>query len=528
MPKPTAAGDFIAELLREQASLSAVEQFSEWHSLLGAPAAQRNYSRLLPATAPGPGQQYGFDVNLDRCTGCKACVAACHSLNGLDDEEAWRDVGLLVGSSRTSPFQQTVTTACHHCVEPACLEGCPVLAYDKDPLTGIVRHLDDQCIGCSYCIMKCPYEVPKFSKKLGIVRKCDLCSNRLAVGEAPACAQACPNEAIKITLVDQATLRREFEVTPAINTFLPASPDPSYTIPTTRYHSTKPRLTTVKSADEEALRPSDPHWPLVIMLTLSQVSVGLFTLALLVKANLSLIYPGAVIGGVAIASSVLHLGRPAGAWRAFLGLRTSWLSREIILLGNFLGAALAAATLAYFAIGALWVKVAVIAAVANGLAGVFCSAMIYADTRKPLWKAAWTLKRFFGTTFLSGGSGALLLTHLMNHPGEPVAFIIVLVGASLKLSAEKDILGHLYDDDFSPLHKSALLLFSRFGLPARLGKLALITGGVLLPLIAFATRTHSPIPYLLGSALVLVSEFIERSLFFRAVQGIKMPGQPTS
>ena len=53
-----------------------------------------------PATGPGPGQQYGFRVDLDACTGCKACVAACHSLNGLDDGETWRAVGLVVGKKR--------------------------------------------------------------------------------------------------------------------------------------------------------------------------------------------------------------------------------------------------------------------------------------------------------------------------------------------------------------------------------------------------------------------------------------------
>ena len=50
-----------------------------------------------------------------------------------------------------------------------------MLAYEKDAETGIVRHLDDQCIGCQYCVLKCPYDVPKYSKKRGIVRKCDMC-----------------------------------------------------------------------------------------------------------------------------------------------------------------------------------------------------------------------------------------------------------------------------------------------------------------------------------------------------------------
>ena len=54
--------------------------------------------------------------------------------------------------------------------------------------------------------MMCPYEVPQYSSTLGIVRKCDMCSQRLGVGEAPACVQACPNQAIRIAIVDVAAV----------------------------------------------------------------------------------------------------------------------------------------------------------------------------------------------------------------------------------------------------------------------------------------------------------------------------------
>src|SRR4029077_10214877 len=172
------------------AELSAVHAFSLLHEREDESFQDRFYSARMPVILPGPGEQLAFEVDLDRCSGCKSCVTACHALNGLDEDEMWRGVGLLHGRGRDS-FQQTITTACHHCEDPACLNGCPVLAYDKDPLTGIVRHLDDQCIGCQYCVMKCPYDVPKYSASRGIVRKCDMCSSRLAVGEAPACAQAC-------------------------------------------------------------------------------------------------------------------------------------------------------------------------------------------------------------------------------------------------------------------------------------------------------------------------------------------------
>jgi len=189
-------------LLDEQQDLSAVEKFSNWHDADGPPVQARFYSSLIPASPPGPGQQYAFDVDLDRCSGCKACVAACHTLNGLDAHETWRDVGTLVGGTSAAPVIQHVTTACHHCLEPACLNACPVDAYEKDPVTGIVKHLDDQCFGCQYCTLACPYDVPKYHSGKGIVRKCDMCSSRLAVGEAPACVQACPHEAISIRLVE--------------------------------------------------------------------------------------------------------------------------------------------------------------------------------------------------------------------------------------------------------------------------------------------------------------------------------------
>ena len=104
-------------------TLTAVDAFARRHDDGDVPANERWYRDLLPLTAPGPGEQYAFEVDLDTCTGCKSCVVACHSLNGLDDDESWRSVGLLQGGKRVA-FQQTVTTACHHCVEPACLTGC--------------------------------------------------------------------------------------------------------------------------------------------------------------------------------------------------------------------------------------------------------------------------------------------------------------------------------------------------------------------------------------------------------------------
>src|SRR5215204_48695 len=110
----------IDDLLAEQRRLAAVERFARKHDRDDVPAQARYYSDLIPASSPAPGQQYAFAVDLDACTGCKACVSACHSLNGLEEHETWRNVGLIHGGTVEEPYQQTVTTACHHCLEPGC------------------------------------------------------------------------------------------------------------------------------------------------------------------------------------------------------------------------------------------------------------------------------------------------------------------------------------------------------------------------------------------------------------------------
>src|SRR5918995_991256 len=100
-------------LLAEQAELStAVGRFSDWHDTHESrePAQAKHYRGLIPLNKPAHGEQYSFEVSLDQCTGCKACVTACHSLNGLDEDETWRSVGLLQGGAAGEPVQRFVTT----------------------------------------------------------------------------------------------------------------------------------------------------------------------------------------------------------------------------------------------------------------------------------------------------------------------------------------------------------------------------------------------------------------------------------
>ena len=458
----------IDALLDEQQRLTAVEKFTQRHETSDRPQQARYYRELLPAKTPGAGQQYAFEVDLDQCSGCKACVTACHNLNGLDEDETWRSVGLLHGGTSEQPVQQTITTACHHCIDPACLHGCPVNAYEKDAATGIVRHLDDQCIGCQYCLWKCPYQVPQYHARKGIVRKCDLCSNRLVAGEAPACVQACPNKAIRITLIDQEriTLGLTVQIQTA-NPFLPGSPDPGYTLPTTRYKTKNPLPANMTPGDLHDFKPQCAHPSLAIMLVLAQLSVGTFCLDLLLgpvagpsltallRPILSLV--AWAIGLAGISASLFHLGRPWFAWRAFVGLKRSWLSREIVAFGTFM--LLAALYTASNWFGALRFSSRAfeaglgLAVTATGLAGVFCSVMVYHDTRRIFWQAAYTAPKFFGTSLLLAVASALCLIVSVNFrakapPADPALVtavqalcVLLIVSASAKLACASPLVG---------------------------------------------------------------------------------------
>ncbi len=470
------------------------------------------YKHLIPLSKPTEGQQYAFQVELDKCTSCKACVAACHSLNGLEEEEAWRDVGHLHGGEAEPAWQQTVTTACHHCLEPECMHGCPVGAYEKDADTGIVRHLDDQCIGCEYCSLKCPYDVPKYSSRLGIVRKCDMCYQRLEVGEAPACVQACPNEAIKIINVEQEKLRPILEQKRG---FLNGAPLPNITLPTTQYVGREvPK--TAKPADQEKLIPAAKHTPLVLMLTLTQAGVGaLIGAALNVSPTQSII--GSLMFFVGLSCSIIHLGRPLGAWRFFLGLKTSWLSREILAFSVFTLLALLspiALSLVFYDIeGFVNLPVASFFARALypflgwgvtiiGLISVFTSVMIYHDTKRDNWHLKFTIPAFFGTTFAFTG---LLLAQVAPFWSLLLAIPII---ADLILLAPA-----IKEKPWTPaLHRARLMWH-----PLRKITIARFLCGILALVIC-------PFSIYVALPLLIAGEVLSRSLYFRAVHSPKMTG----
>jgi formate dehydrogenase iron-sulfur subunit len=544
------------ELLAEQQSMTAVETFAATSKPGPTSARAELYRALMPAAPPAPGQQYAFQVDLDSCSGCKACVTACHTLNGLDEFETWRDVGLLVGGSRSSPVIQHVTTACHHCLEPACMAACPVNAYEKNSVTGIVTHLDDQCFGCQYCTLACPYEVPKYHPGKGIVRKCDMCSSRLAVGEAPACVQSCPHQAISIHTVDVQQILEEAET----GAFLPGAPDPQITYPSTLFKSKKPFPRNLLPADYYRVGPQHAHLPLVVMLVLTQLSVGAFTVGLILDQVMDdhlvmALRPWQAasalgFGLLALASSVLHLGRPRYAFRAVLGLRHSWLSREIVAFGAFAKLACVYAGAVMLARDPLspaapFVECLGWAVSATGGIAIFCSAMVYVFTQRECWSATRVGVRFILTSAWLGVAVVWLSILLLAVASSSSEFSEVLAQhgamlcqsmmtiAAVKLLWEATIFRHLLFRRMTPLKRSALLMardlsnvtFARFA--------AGVLGGLLMPALLLSgvssvSRGHGLLQFVVNSGMLfaacLAGELLERSLFFTACAAPRMPG----
>jgi formate dehydrogenase iron-sulfur subunit len=143
-----------------------------------------------------------------KCIGCRACQTACNDWNnnppepdpsGLYDAPkeisayTWTVIQLYDGGDEWSFARQ----GCMHCVDPACASACPVHALQKTP-EGPVTYDPKRCIGCRYCMVACPFNVPRFTwdKVLPVVGKCTLCNDRLAMGLGPACAERCPTGAL--------------------------------------------------------------------------------------------------------------------------------------------------------------------------------------------------------------------------------------------------------------------------------------------------------------------------------------------
>ena len=450
--------------------------------------------QLLPRrhrgiTADGPellaldaGEQYRFGFDMNACIGCHSCEVACAEQNGLPDGTTWRRVGEIEGGDHPDTRRFNLSMSCNHCLEPACLEGCPTNAYEKLANGIVIQHADD-CIGCQYCTWNCPYSVPVFQPDRRIVTKCDMCAPRLDAGMAPACVDACPTHAITVEAMNVAAWRDHHEEANA-----PELPPAAITLSTTRI--TLPRNVPGETfaASDWNLRPEHPHWPLVWLTMLSQLAVGVSATAHGTTQRVV----AAVLAGASLVGAMFHLGRPAVAYKALRNLRRSWLSREVALLSLY-------AVLA--AIAAPFAAVAMVAAVA-GAAGVYASARLYIVPGRPAWNTPLTVVRFFATA-------AALGAVVTDHRGLAVAGVATAVSANalnwLRLSRHR-----------TQAHWGSVRLELRWHRPWTVARLLTAAVGA-LTLLAGA-------PLLVAFVVLAISELIGRWLFYVTVVPLNMPG----
>jgi len=175
---------------------------------VGVDAARpgRAEGAVLPAP---PADAVGMLYDTTLCIGCKACVVACQDANDLPRDPTGIDARYdapidlsakaknVIKLYRSGDQQSFVKVQCMHCVDPACASACMLGAFKKREF-GIVTYNVDLCIGCRYCEVACPYNVPKFQWASATPRmvKCELCNHRLAKGLEPACTEVCPRHAV--------------------------------------------------------------------------------------------------------------------------------------------------------------------------------------------------------------------------------------------------------------------------------------------------------------------------------------------
>jgi len=282
----------------------------------------------------------GFTLDLNRCTGCRACELACSTENDLGFGRSWRRIETFNSELDPRAPHHHLSIACNHCENAPCAAACPARAITRDLSTGVVMLNTDRCMGCGYCAWACPFEAPTLDESTGTMGKCTLCPDRTAQGDRPACVEACPTDALGLGDLASA------ELTASAPGFPETTAEPSMRFKPLRAGAEP--LETTWTVDTEVLAAFDAarqqhtvggdlraEWPLLVFTLAAAVLVPLQT-ALLFGAGVPRL-PLALAAAVAAGISTFHLGRPERAWRAMAGFGSSWLSREIVMYGAFVG-----------------------------------------------------------------------------------------------------------------------------------------------------------------------------------------------
>jgi len=335
-----------------------------------------------------------------------------------------------------------------------------------------------------------------------------MCHNRLAEGREPACVGACPEGAIQIEIVNISTWKRDYSG----SANAPGLPSADDSLSTTRITLPKNLPPDTRKVDMNRVKPEHPHWPLVVMTVLTQLSVGAFGTIWLrqmfgyeawlkIAAVVSL-----MVGCLALSASTMHLGRPIHAYRALKMWKRSWLSREVLFFGCF-------SQISFLYAGLLWLgfpgsKVAGALTVLAGVAGVTASACIYLVRPRPAWDSKHTVAEFYLTGALLG---PLLAANMRIGGGRWLTTLIVAAASVQLLNLALKFLW-LVSSDTIELKASARLLSAQLRSPLLLRSVLLVLGGIVLPMYS-----SSPIATAAALGMAFCGEIIGRYLFFVSV-----------
>jgi len=277
----------------------------------------------------------------DKCVGCHACIVGCAIEKGMDPGSNLRDVLTCNPLIISAIPHYHLSLACNHCLEPPCVEQCPANAIRKDIENGIVIIYEAQCIGCSYCSWVCPYGAPELDISEGIMKKCDLCYERINSGFRPACETVCPTGALQTRLIDPETVEQkvpffpETGISPAIKIERPGKPSASKQ----QYINTYPEEVLkgfspgpdIKKVDVSLKR----EWTLLLFTLLISVLGALFAGNFLAGKTIDPVIFGITsISGILI--SLVHLGKKFRFFRIIRNFSHSWISRESVFFAMFL------------------------------------------------------------------------------------------------------------------------------------------------------------------------------------------------
>lgn len=181
----------------------------------------RRSASVTATPQPNRGIEVVKLIDTSKCIGCKACQSACLEWNDMR-EPVGVNVGVYDNPHDLTPTMFTLmrfteyenpTTGnlewlirkdgCMHCEDPGCLKACPAPGAIVQYANGIVDFVKENCIGCGYCVKGCPFNIPRIYQVDHKAYKCTLCSDRIAVGQQPACAKACPTHCITFGTKDE-------------------------------------------------------------------------------------------------------------------------------------------------------------------------------------------------------------------------------------------------------------------------------------------------------------------------------------